>query len=63
MNPIDIVIIVVIALIIGGAIAYIVKNKKDGKGCIGCPGASKCGGHCGSCPANNKEGDREDKQS
>ncbi|MBP3300143.1 MAG: FeoB-associated Cys-rich membrane protein [Clostridia bacterium] len=34
---------IVIALILGGAIAYIVKEKKKGTKCIGCPYASDCG--------------------
>jgi len=49
MNPIDFVIIGVIALIIGGAVAYIIKAKKSGKKCIGCPDSSSCSGHCSSC--------------
>ena len=38
----DAIVIVVIALIVGGAVAYIVKAKKSGKKCIGCPYASSC---------------------
>ena len=35
----------VLVLIIGGAITYIVKAKKRGQKCIGCPGGCKtC--HC-----------------
>ena len=34
---------VVVALILGGAIAYIVREKKKGRKCIGCPYASQCG--------------------
>ena len=37
MKPIDILIILVIAVIIGVAIAYIVRAKKKGAKCIGCP--------------------------
>lgn len=36
MKPIDILIILVIAVIIGVAIAYIVRAKKKGAKCIGC---------------------------
>ena len=43
-----IVAIVAIALIIGGATAYIIKSKKSGKKCIGCPYSSSCGGCCAS---------------
>ena len=43
MGPIDLIIIGVIIVIIGGAIAYIVKKKKSGAKCIGCPYAGECG--------------------
>jgi hypothetical protein len=44
----DIIIACAIVLIIGGAVAYIVKSKKSGKGCIGCPNSDSCQGNCGS---------------
>ena len=49
MNPADIIVIAVIALILGLAIFYIVKAKKSGKKCIGCPDSGSCSGACGSC--------------
>ena len=49
MNPIEIISAAVIVLIIGCAIAYIVKAKKDGKKCIGCPDSSSCSGKCSCC--------------
>ncbi|MBQ9745104.1 MAG: FeoB-associated Cys-rich membrane protein [Clostridia bacterium] len=42
MEPIDIIVIAVICLIIGGASAYIIKAKKSGKKCIGCPDSASC---------------------
>lgn len=50
----DIIAIIAIVLIIGGAIAYIIKAKKSGKRCIGCPDsdsckAGKCSGACHAC--------------
>ena len=44
MKPIEIIAIAAIALIVGGAIFYIVKSKRSGKKCIGCPYADKCPG-------------------
>lgn len=41
----DLILIAVILLILGGAVAYIVKAKKRGVKCIGCPSAKTCGGH------------------
>lgn len=50
MNPIDFLVIAVIAAIIGGAAFYIWKAKKSGKKCIGCPDSGSCSGHCsGNC--------------
>ena len=53
MGLADYVVLGVIALIIGGALAYIIKAKRSGKRCIGCPdGAAcsqKCSGGCASC--------------
>ncbi len=36
------IIVAVILLIIGGAVAYIIKEKKKGTACIGCPHAGEC---------------------
>lgn len=40
----------ILVLIVGAAVTYIVKEKKKGVKCIGCPAAGNCpsrnGGHC-----------------
>ncbi len=46
----NIIIIAVLALLVGGAVAYIAKEKKRGKKCIGCPYGDSCGKTC----CNNK---------
>ncbi len=64
MQPTDIIAIAVIILVIGGAAAYIIKAKKSGRKCIGCPESSSCGAknRCKGCPgacsgcANEKNG-------
>ena len=38
----DIIIIIVLALILGGAIWYMKKEKNRGVNCIGCPDAGTC---------------------
>ena len=45
----DIFVIVVIVLIVGLAAAYIIREKKRGVKCIGCPHAGECAkkGKCG----------------
>ena len=37
----------ILLLVLGAAIAYIVKAKKSGVKCIGCPDGGTCSGHCG----------------
>lgn len=49
MNPLDIVILVVVAVIIGAAAFYIYRAKKKGKKCIGCPYCDSCSSKKGSC--------------
>ena len=50
----DLLIILVLLAILGGAGWYVYRAKKAGKKCIGCPAGrncstSACGGHCASC--------------
>ena len=40
--------IVLIALIVGGALTYVILAKRRGQKCIGCPYAKSCGGSCHS---------------
>lgn len=40
----DFVVVVVVVCVIGAAIVYIVKEKKRGAKCIGCPSGGQCGG-------------------
>jgi len=48
MTLTDIVVLIVIVLTVGGAIAYIVRAKRRGQKCVGCPYAKECGGCCPS---------------
>ena len=57
----DIIVTAIIVLIVGGAVAYIIKAKKSGKKCIGCPdscscSAKGCEGSCGCCSGNGGSG-------
>ncbi len=47
----NIIVILVLAAIIGAATAYVVRRKKQGHKCIGCPYSRECaaGGGCGGC--------------
>lgn len=41
----DMIIIGILLIVIGGAVFYIVRAKKNGAKCIGCP----AGGNCRTC--------------
>ena len=50
----------ILVLIIGAAVLYIVKAKKKGVKCIGCPDGATCGksggcAGCSGCHSNTKE--------
>ena len=44
----NVILIVAIIAILGGAVCYIVRAKKKGSKCIGCPD-SGCNGQCAGC--------------
>ena len=49
----NIIIILILALAVGGAITYICKAKKSGQACIGCPHSKDCSKKC-TCQTENK---------
>ena len=51
MNPVDVILVAVIVVIAAAAVWFILKSKKSGKMCIGCPDSCACsGGNCnGGC--------------
>lgn len=65
MKPLDYVLIAVLAVIVGLALFFTVKNAKNGKNCGG------CGGDCANChkclhvknekPTNEKDGETTKK--
>ena len=44
----------VVVLILGAAIRHIVKAKKAGVRCIGCPDGGSCGCGCSECDSEDK---------
>lgn len=40
---IDVVVSAIIVVIVGAALAYIIKSRKNGIKCVGCPDAKSCG--------------------
>ncbi len=65
MKPTDIIAIIVIVLVIGSAAAYIMRSKKRGIRCIGCPESSSCKAEsgckscCNDCRSCNGEKDKK----
>ena len=63
---VDVIIIAILVILIGAAVFYIVKEKKKGTKCIGCPAAGQCSQRkngssgCSSCHADKQEGRQED---
>lgn len=57
MDHIDIIVIISILLIIGGALAYIIIAKKKGRRCIGCPDSKTCSGNCEHCTSRKAASD------
>jgi len=51
---VDFLIVIVLLIILGAAIIYIVKAKKNGARCVGCPDSGSCAGCNGSCNGNAK---------
>lgn len=56
MNTTEMIAVIAIVLIVGGAVAYIIKAKKNGQKCIGCPYSKQCSGKCnGGCNHDKSE--------
>ena len=49
----DIVAIALISVIIGAASLYLIRAKKSGKKCLGCPYADSCSSKCNCCSSEN----------
>ena len=54
MGIVDYIAIAVIVLIVGAAAFYIIRAKKRGQKCVGCPYSKQCGKKC-SCGGGNTQ--------
>ena len=56
MTPADWIAIAAILLLIGGAAAYLIRAKRKGAKCVGCPYCRSCGTEKGKggCGGSNK---------
>lgn len=49
----NIIVIAVIVLVVGSATAYVIRAKRKGKKCIGCPSGTSCkASSCQQCQCN-----------
>ena len=51
-----------ILVIVGGAVAYIVKAKMSGQRCIGYPDSKSCSGNCSCCGGCSVASDNEEEK-
>lgn len=53
----DLIVILILMVLVGGAIYYIYKEKKKGSRCIGCSAAGSCGAKTCNCakPVDNTQ--------
>ncbi len=56
----NVIIILILVAIAASIICFLVRAKKRGDTCIGCPYAKQCGGKCGNCPDTADENNQED---
>ena len=59
MGAVDYIAIAAIALIVGAAAFYIIRAKRRGEKCVGCPYAKQCSGKCGCRQSKTGDGDTE----
>lgn len=56
---INVILWIIVGLILGSAVLYIIRAKKKGVKCIGCPAGSNCSGNCSGncngCTGHDKE--------
>ena len=51
----DAIIIIILSVLLTGAVIYLIRQKKQGAKCIGCPYSKECGGKCNSHSAESKK--------
>ncbi len=51
----DIILIAIIAVILTAAAAYVIRAKKQGQKCIGCPHSGSCGKDGCSCRCQSEK--------
>ena len=62
MNAVDYIAIAVVLLTLSASVFYIVRAKRRGEKCVGCPYARECGGKCDGAYGHAKADENNDKQ-
>ena len=50
----DIIVIAAVVVIAALAVGYIIRAKRRGKKCIGCPSGGSCSGSCTGCDCEKR---------
>jgi len=48
------IVILILLAIVAGIVVYLIRSKKRGEACIGCPYAKQCSGKCGGNCSHHK---------
>lgn len=62
MGAPEIIAALAILLVLFGAIFYIIRQKRRGVRCIGCPKGNSCSGACGGSCACKQKTEKEEKK-
>lgn len=57
----NVIVVLILLAIAAGIIWYLIRAKKRGETCIGCPYAKQCGGKCsGNCNCSSNNPNKEE---
>ena len=42
----NVIVVMILVAIVGGIVWYLLRAKRRGKKCVGCPYANQCNNHC-----------------
>ncbi len=48
----NLIVILILLAIVGAAATYVIRARKQGRKCIGCPNSKQCGNGCCGCGDN-----------
>ncbi len=44
----NMIVVMILLVLIGSVVIYLIREKKKGRNCVGCPYAKQCSRHCDS---------------